>query len=1346
TLFSHRHFYSTKTIHKKPPSDDIAAILIDNGQWDIVDKSSGTKFNDGDKLWLNLEDFLARHIDTGGKEWMEQISPLNLKKPYFNEGADMTYDRTFFTKSKSWFVGDWNFKNKFPQENWKDYTLWADDASVITWKPKRELSKSMRERNLKELYQAWAKFADKHRIPYWLAHSSLLGWWWAQEPLPWKESIQVQTPTRTLELLWRLNGDRFSPTNNFFFFSGSRFVLDVSPFIHIRQSQPHNAVDARFIDTKTGMFIDISAFTSVPWIPGHIETKKPVESTIHHIRPLRRTTFCDAPAWIPATAESILEKEFGYLALTRTSSGSYRFEMDLKKWMELDCTALFEVYVKGAGTFVHRRIKVDWARNSTHCIVQLHDKNPPENLQLKHEKEIIISQWVLGILVEMLRKVQPPGRWKILVVDAEALKIINSVCRMSDILNENVKSVEDITRRRQPYPENEAIYFVGPSNDSIQLIIDDFKNAKPLYVGVHIFCTAALPDRLFDKIKNSPVNNFMKRLVELNVDFIVPESHVFSLDNPTSMHAIYNAPTASHLDFELKSLATRITSVLATLGEYPYIRYHDPNGGSRDKPNAAKLAALVKSELDNLRDHDSSFPSKTSSPATLIILDRSIDVIAPLLHEHTYQAMAQDLVVFDNGKYTPNDTDDKTPEVIDESDVIWAHTRHWHIADVMEFLADVVQKFITTNKAANWEMSKGESDSSIDKLQQMKDTMAALPQYQEIKKKFSLHTSLCQEVMAVYKRRQLDRVAKVEQDFATDLDNRSTKISMLDLDPLLKDKNVRYLDKIRLLMLYIISQEGIQEADRQRLFEVVQLGREETQAVNNLSLLGVRLSASMEKRKTERGRYTYGGAIKEKEEPKYDTMKYTPVLKYVMEDQVKGTIDSNFFPWLKEPPPDYSGFGTRSGRLNSTVPSTIERQTKPSWATRKATAVSSQIDLYSSSNRGGEDDKNSMTVESLMASAKGGIKSEDLLKNGPRVIIFVIGGITFSEMRACAEITKKETREVIIGSTHICNPKDFLDILKTLHKANAASAAATSATPRMPGCEVLSTLLPPPSLPPTTRSPDIGRSTSRQSSRSEREGRTRQPPSRQGSSRSELSDTRSDRQDDIPKRSKSRGPASPRMREERRNDRDDRDYHGSENRGTVRRDNANGYEDRSRNGHSDRNPERGYPRDDRPRDERVPSNRMGPPSPRNYSREDLSGPPRGYKDDRGSPIPRDYRDENRGAPRNNYGNDRGSDRGGYSGSRDDRNQRGYRDDRGYSSRDGRDRDGRDYDRGYNQAPSSPSLRNGDTDGYAYKRSGIESGISRMRMDGPGGPDPYRGNSDSKEMSKKDNDSSSTSSK
>jgi syntaxin-binding protein 1 len=57
--------------------------------------------------------------------------------------------------------------------------------------------------------------------------------------------------------------------------------------------------------------------------------------------------------------------------------------------------------------------------------------------------------------------------------------------------------------------------------------------------------------------------------------------------------------------------------------------------------------------------------------------------------------------------------------------------------------------------------------------------------------------------------------------------------------------------------------------------------------------------------------------------------------------------------------------------------------------------------------------------------------------NGGRAIVFMMGGLSYSEMRAARQVMAKESREVVIGSTAFVSPKEFVEDLATLSEGDA---------------------------------------------------------------------------------------------------------------------------------------------------------------------------------------------------------------------------------------------------------------------------------------------------------------------
>ncbi|OUM61424.1 hypothetical protein PIROE2DRAFT_12577 [Piromyces sp. E2] len=568
------------------------------------------------------------------------------------------------------------------------------------------------------------------------------------------------------------------------------------------------------------------------------------------------------------------------------------------------------------------------------------------------------------LLQDMIKSVVP-NQWKLVVVDAKSLQILNSVCEIYDILDENVTLVESIERKRQPYTNLEAIYFISPTADSIDRLIADFQQ-RPLYAAANVFFTAALTDKLFQKLKRNNVSKHIKNLKELFVDFMAFESRVFNFDIPQSFHTFYSPSTTSEVTYEVENVARKLVSLLATLGDYPIIRYYDPNGDRRTI--AARVAFQLENELENLCNMDPSFPPKSNyERTTLIVVDRTIDTSGPLIHEFTYQAMVNDLVGLENGS-----------------------------------------KYIGAS------------------LKELKDTIQALPQYHELKDKFAVHIDLCQKCNNIFSKNNISAIAEIEQNLITGVTAEGTipKNIIMNMVPLLDNPDVDTYDKLRLLILYIICYDGVPQDDLRKLVEHAHMMNPELDIINNFKYLGVNLKSSQLKDlKPKRGYDSMWEKEKVKrklnkndEEESYELSRYVSTLKYVIEDNLHNILNTRVFPATKEPT------SRKKVETEQTpVKGTSLRSTKPSWAKKSA------------------DRDKQKDVASPALSEK-----EDLRKYGPRTIVFVVGGLDYSEMRSVYELCGEYNRDIIIGSTHIITPVSYMNSIQSLKKGNNLLAAPSS--------------------------------------------------------------------------------------------------------------------------------------------------------------------------------------------------------------------------------------------------------------------------------------------------------------
>ncbi|VDD87054.1 unnamed protein product [Enterobius vermicularis] len=575
----------------------------------------------------------------------------------------------------------------------------------------------------------------------------------------------------------------------------------------------------------------------------------------------------------------------------------------------------------------------------------------------------IVGQKLLNEVIRPLRKSDKNGGWNVLVVDRLAMRMLSACCKMHNIMDEGITIVEDINKRREPLVVG-IIFFIMIFL-SLCVLLWAF---SCLESRCNIF--ASCPDQLFSLLTKSSIARYVKTLKEVNIAFTPYESQVYTLDSPETFSLYYNAQKQGGLTANLERIAEQIATVCATLGEYPSLRYRV------DFERNVELAHLVGEKLEAYKADDPSMgEGADKARSQLIIIDRGFDGITPLLHELTLQAMAHDLLDIENDvyRYETGGNDSVEKEVLlDENDDLWVENRHKHIAIVSQEVTKGLKKF-SENKAGMSADAKTIKDLSM--------MIKKMPQYQKELNKFSTHFHLAEECMKKYQS-GIDKLCKVEQDLAMQVDSEGERVKdpMKLMAPLLMHSSVENSDRLRLILLYIISKNGITEENLNKLLQHANIDADEKDTLTNASFLGFNVTIDQGRKRTwtpqrrERGN-----------EQVYQSSRWVPVIKDVMEDAIDDKLDLRHFPFL-------------SGR-----------QANPSY--RAPTSA-----------RYGQWHKERGHQSSF--------------RSGPRLIIFIVGGVTFSEMRAAYEVTKdKKPWEVIIGSDQILTPTSFLENLRILTKA-----------------------------------------------------------------------------------------------------------------------------------------------------------------------------------------------------------------------------------------------------------------------------------------------------------------------
>ncbi|KAI5804450.1 Sec1-like protein [Geopyxis carbonaria] len=596
-------------------------------------------------------------------------------------------------------------------------------------------------------------------------------------------------------------------------------------------------------------------------------------------------------------------------------------------------------------------------------------------------------------IIDAIKNTQPPNTWRCVVVDETSYKVITNVMEEHHILDEKVSDIKKIEERRTSQPM-ECLYILTPEEHIVKCLISDFARPKPRYNCAHLLWTSELSDRNRQLILNSPARQFIAGERVLSIGFFPRESHLFTLREPTSFHNLFHPECRSLVSSHLQEISRKIVSVCATLGEYPTIRYFRPPPTQLHEARVLSevLAKNVQDELDEFAKNHPDFPAPSNRPrGVLFICDRSMDLYAPFLHEFTYQAMAHDLLPIQDGdKVTykvdittaSGETENKEMALTDD-DSVWVANRHQHMKDTIERLMADFQKFLGENK------NFVDSQSSTS-LYAIRDMMASLPQYQGQKDMYSLHLTMAQECMGKFESMKLPEIALLEQALATGLDEngRIPRDAAATLVRLLDNPAVGTPERLRLITLYLLYKDGLLEGDIQKLMLHSGLRRQDESVFRSLHLLGARVSKPLKDPTPNRNRPQRPNKPMEQDDDEgSDFSRFSTALKQMLEDHVKGTLDPQAFPYLK---PELIPTGTGNGA--DVVSQASLRSAKPTWAKSRLSVVEPR----------------------------------------QRIIVFMTGGATYSEARACYEISKASVRDVFLGSTHMITPGQWLNQLSLL--------------------------------------------------------------------------------------------------------------------------------------------------------------------------------------------------------------------------------------------------------------------------------------------------------------------------
>jgi len=582
-------------------------------------------------------------------------------------------------------------------------------------------------------------------------------------------------------------------------------------------------------------------------------------------------------------------------------------------------------------------------------------------------------------------------------------------------MEHRVTTVENLSMKRAPFKDMAVIYLIAPTEESINQVINDWTDtSKQLYANtIFLNFLYRVPDKLVAKIKEC--RNMLKRLkvfTEINVNFVVKESHCFHLDMNSSFTNIYSSNNydSGVTDYE-NEIITKLITFFATVNEYPYIRFKQDSVVSNRI--AKKLQAAMNDFIRNNNNWWYYGDSKHNSRerCTFLVLDRNNDMISPLIHEFTYQAMVSDLLEMDGDQLTYKlpenkggaaDDDgvvdsDKKDVLLNDNDEVWVEFRHKHIADVMQTVSKRIMDIMSTNKASKLQNTSENKNMSVAELA---SALKALPEYRELVSKLNQHMHIANECFSKYNKESLGDLGELEQTLATgeDEDGKTPKLSDLIEEIVNILPSLSSINKVRLICIALLSQhDSFEEEHKNQILDAASFSSQDKLIIDSLfKVFKPSTEDALNKSATSNllGNIFGGKKIQKSNQAsndsEYAACRYVTNVKSILDAMVNDRLSQDTYPGT-QPLPTFKTTTAASVRTR-----TAGNQTKTSkWSRDKK-------------------------------------KNKKKTYTGGRQIVFIVGGICMSEIRSGYELMEVGEKEIILGSTEFLDPELYLEQLRKL--------------------------------------------------------------------------------------------------------------------------------------------------------------------------------------------------------------------------------------------------------------------------------------------------------------------------
>ena len=468
---------------------------------------------------------------------------------------------------------------------------------------------------------------------------------------------------------------------------------------------------------------------------------------------------------------------------------------------------------------------------------------------------------------------------KVLLFDNETAPMASLVYTQSELLKHDVVLIESL-QSRIPKPVDEALMclqcvcIIRPTPQNIHDLCSELN--CPHFNSYYIFFTNAVKRESLQQIAFADHSSKVFVIHEIFMDVLALNKRLFSLGMSSTIQALQRGAS----DGKMQRIVDGLFSILCAFKLKTAIRFDAQSQVC--KSIGDRLARQISDNGDLFQN--------TSSSALVLLIDRRLDPLMPLLHTWSYQGLVHEILGMHNNLVVQKSGQHKTVVVDERTDEFFAanlYANYGDLGDAVNALTDGVKSQHTDVK-------------DIKDVDALKKFIHTYPLYQEKQAVAAKHAGILGEISEAIRREKLINFAPIEQKIAVQDDHQNHLNAVMEA---IHDSEVTNQNALRLALLYSIHYQNTSGSDIDGVKQALRGRRggdklaEAVDAYLAFAGQGYRRSEPLFAAKSL---FSKAKNLIGLDENKFDL--YTASLQTIIQKLEKRQLDLGAFPYIKELP------------------------------------------------------------------------------------------------------------------------------------------------------------------------------------------------------------------------------------------------------------------------------------------------------------------------------------------------------------------------------------------------------------------------------------------------------------